>query len=631
MKKFKYLPLALAALALGACSSDDIAVSEGGGAGVPAGEKGYVSLAINLPTQPSTLTRATTDNSATLDDGDACEYNVNDATLLLFVGDSEESSVFDGAYTLTGAGLPSDPADDHITSTYTYVSQITKPETEGTEKIYALVVLNKSGILTNEGSAWKVGNVSLTAGTKFSDINVAMTLTAQQQAAIANRSGSGNFLMTNAPLYNQPGGDKDPTTGDKDALQTLAVVNPDNIETSPEDAERNPAATVYVERAVAKVTVNATNVDTDDMPAGVTAQVVGWTLDVTNNKTFFVRDAFDAPWWGYNATTPNVYRFVGNTPVETGVSLYRTYWAFDPNYDGQGYTTGGNVTANNTDFTSLAGTAPTTYNTGFGEENPDYCLENTFNTANMRKDQTTRVIVAVKLGVTGADATTGDFFVLNGVRSTFYNKTGIDNYIKSLYIAAAEKYMAENDIEYAGEDNTKAQLGGEDIYVSFKKGDATASVEMGGLKGGSYILSEVYVKSTAADKFADGTVPEGLAANNEAITSSLNVVSIDYYQGGIAYYPVMIQHFDNTNETAAWSESTVENGNSYPGTDADQKWMGRYGVLRNNWYDINVTAIRNFGSPDVEPGTGYDDPPSSYIAVKINILSWAKRSQDAEL
>ena len=84
MKKFKYLPLALAALALGACSSDDIAVSEGGGAGVPAGEKGYVSLAINLPTQPSTLTRAT-DNSATLDDGDACEYNVNDATLLLFV------------------------------------------------------------------------------------------------------------------------------------------------------------------------------------------------------------------------------------------------------------------------------------------------------------------------------------------------------------------------------------------------------------------------------------------------------------------------------------------------------------------------------------------------------------------
>lgn len=103
-----------------------------------------------------------------------------------------------------------------------------------------------------------------------------------------------------------------------------------------------------------------------------------------------------AEWWDYNATTPNTYRFVGNTALETGVSLYRTYWAYDPNYDGEGYTNGGNVTGDSKDFTSING-VPTELNEKFGEENPLYCLENTFNTANMRKDQTTRVIVAVKI------------------------------------------------------------------------------------------------------------------------------------------------------------------------------------------------------------------------------------------
>lgn len=627
MNKTKYLALAFAALTLGACTSDDVVVNDDPNI-AQGGEKGYVSLAINLPTQPST--RATEDNSATLDDGDACEYHVNDATLLLFVGSAEESAKFSGAYNLTGSNV-TDLDDDHITSTYTYVSQITKPTTQKGENIYALAVLNKSNILTNTNGTWKVGTVTLTAGsTTFTQMNAAMTLTEEQQAAIANREGE-NFLMTNAPLYTKVGGTADPTSAPSGKLQTLVVVDPTMIKTTEEDAKNNPAAEIYVERAVAKVTVNKDNVSTTVKPDGVTSvEVVGWTLDVTNNKTFFVRDAFEAEWWGYNANTPNTYRFVGNTALETGVSLYRTYWAYDPNYDGEGYTTNGDVTAGNTDFTSING-VPTELNEKFGEENPLYCLENTFNTANMRKDQTTRVIVAVKLGVTGADATNGDFFILNGVRGTYYNKTGIETLIKNAYIAAIDSYLKAKDTGLkSGSEN---ELTGDDIYVSFVKGTASSDVEMGNLKGGTYTLSQVYVKDAAAKKFKKESVPTGIASNNATITNSLKETysSITYYQGGIAYYPVIIQHFDNKNETAAWSESMVVGGNSYPGTDAGQKWLGRYGVLRNNWYDISVTAVRDFGSPDVTPGTGYDDPPASFMSVEINILSWAKRSQDVHL
>ena len=315
MNKTKYLALAFAALTLGACTSDDVAVNDDPNI-AQGGEKGYVSLAINLPTQPST--RAT-DNSATLDDGDACEYHVNDATLLLFVGSAEESAKFSGAYNLTGSNV-TDLDDDHITSTYTYVSQITKPTTQTGENIYALAVLNNSNILTNTSGTWKVGNVELTAGTTtFAEVNAAMTLTKEQQAAIADRENE-NFLMANAPLYTKGGGTTDPTSDPKGNLQTLVVVDPTMIKTTEEDAKNNPAAEIYVERAVAKVTVNKDNVSSTVKPDGVTSvEVVGWTLDVTNNKTFLVRDAFDAPWWGYNATTPNTYRFVGNTALETGV------------------------------------------------------------------------------------------------------------------------------------------------------------------------------------------------------------------------------------------------------------------------------------------------------------------------
>ena len=55
-------------------------------------------------------------------------------------------------------------------------------------------------------------------------------------------------------------------------------------------------------------------------------------------------------------------------------------------------------------------------------------------------------------------------------------------------------------------------------------------------------------------------------------------------------------------------------------------------MVRNNWYDISVTSIKALGSPNVTEVTNEPvDKKESYISVKINVLSWAKRTQSVDL
>ena len=132
--------------------------------------------------------------------------------------------------------------------------------------------------------------------------------------------------------------------------------------------------------------------------------------------------------------------------------------------------------------------------------------------------------------------------------------------------------------------------------------------------------------------FKDGQTLETLNADIATQVAALNDedgLEISYYKGGYAYYPILIKHFGDTQ--TPWEEGS-SNGGAYTGDNAEANWLGRYGVLRNNWYDITVTGIKNIGSPSVPDITGdTDDPESRYIAVSINVLSWTKRTQSADL
>lgn len=584
MNKLKLFPIALTALVLGACSSEDI-IDNGGQGPVAQGEKGYISLAINLPTTPST--RA----NDQFDDGLEAEYKVNDATLLIFNGTDEASAVFSGAYEL--GSMSQTTIGGNITASYNVTQEITKP---GAGNVYALVVVNKGNVLTNDGE-WKLKGESLIGKTFDYFRTTAQTLTASELASVTSTT-EGSFFMTNAPLYTNPGGVTNPNGGN---AVTLTKINTENIYSTQAEAEDNPAASIYVERAVAKVTV--TNSNTGSVGSSLTYAITGWTLDVTNTKSYIVRNVNDADWWGYKAATSNDYRFVGSAAVAAG--LYRTYWACDPNY----------ASLVEGDFTKLEGTIPASL-TEVGKN--AYCLENTFNVANMNQNQTTRVIVAAKLTMTGAEES-GDFYILDNDKNTIFTRENAVNAIKAEYLTNPAVVAALQDPTTGL--NEGQSIGEADLTVNFDSKENT---------GGDLTVTEITISEDRKGDFKGGDIPAVLKADgNNAIIAAVNAgKKVSYYKGGVAYYPVMIRHFDE-DQTPWTAEGKTE---SYPEPNAEANWLGRYGVLRNNWYNIDVTAIKSIGSADVPDVYGTpDDPMESWISVEINVLSWAKRSQNVEL
>lgn len=588
MKKTKILALAFAALALGACSNEDVV--DNGSSAVQSGEKGYVSVALSLPTQPAA--RA----NDVYDDGLPAEYKVNDATLLLFKGTSEASATFAGAYELDVTGFSESLNDDNITSTATLVREITKPSTNADENIYALVVVNDNGKLTVANETASLDGQALTGKTYSDFAEQVLTTNADELTA-------DGFFMSNAPLSNVAGGNQaaDPTA----TVTTLATIDPDNIYPTIAEASSNPAADIYVERAVAKVTVNAEDeaTVTGGNPKLVGYEVEGWAFNVENTKTYAVRNVEGADWWGYTRTGATDYRFLGNVAVAT--NLYRTYWGYDPNYN----------TYTAADFTVKSGKElDNTTLLGFGENNPGYCLENTFDIANQIENRTTAVVVKAKLNVTGAEQD-GTFYTVNGNTSTIYQKAGVENLVKTRIM----DWLAANKATYI----QSGTVDGDDLVVTLS--NATAD------KGGIITVTSVVLPEEAATgiTFADG---QSLEALNTAFATQVanlvnggtNPLEISYYKDGYAYYAIKIKHFGD--DQTPWAQD----GQDGYTTAAD--FLGRYGALRNNWYDITVTGIKNIGSASVPDVTNkWDDPEDNYIAVSINILSWAKRTQSADL
>ena len=101
------------------------------------------------------------------------------------------------------------------------------------------------------------------------------------------------------------------------------------------------------------------------------------------------------------------------------------------------------------------------------------------------------------------------------------------------------------------------------------------------------------------------------------------MVGINTYLNGVTYYIARVKHFGLL---TPWSS-----GESY-GTDND-KYLGRYGMLRNNWYDLTVGNVYGPGYPGVPPvdPNQPDDENEKYLSVSVKILSWAKRSDTVDL
>lgn len=572
MKKTLLFSVALAGLMLGSCSSSDD-LNGGGNTGSYQSGNGYVAFTINLPSQPSS--RALNDD---FKDGLTNEYAVKDATLLLFDGSDESSASFLGAYTLSTDPWTSPEGDKNITTTSKKVVQHIN---DGGTNAKALVILNNNGIFSvaSDGTLTFSGETTSFSGTYQNFL---------EKASVTSGKTLHNdgFYMANAPLHSASGDATDPAAG---SVTTLTNVK-NNIFPTKEAALAGTPAQVYVERAVAKVTLQeaASTVTAENGTAtGIPFKVLGWCIDNTNSTTYLVRntDGFDT-WKSYaneKASDAHKYRFVGGQAVAAG--LYRTYFAKDVNYD-----------------SDVTLTRNSGFEAKYGDTNPQYCFENTFDVNHQKEIFTT--LVTIKAQLDGGK----DFYIVGGDQTKLYPKSELDNLVKAKFMSTQKSWLKSN---------TSSEVTATDLTVVYSS-TTTA---------GDVTISEITIDPTKLK--AGAALPSGYVDEVQKA-----VGDIDHYLNGESYYTVRIKHFGD--DLTPWKEGElgVKLNSIYPTgtTSADNNWLGRYGVLRNNWYDISVTGVKGLGSskvPSVKPVP--DDELDSYIAVKINVLSWAKRTQGATL
>lgn len=648
MKKQFGLPLMLAsALAFSACSSDDVA--DNGGKDISAlTDGGYLKMSINLPSRAANGGfRATEDQTGhvTLEDGLAKEYNVKDAILVLFEGvaGNEGEAVFHSAYDITTSMQLEGTTTDQITSTTKLVQKVNKGgdanKVDPANTLYALVILNNNGKFKVAAdhdlqyeSVDKVEGTMATssfAGKKFSDFQ---KLKANGGCNSFYGDDKKGILMMNAPLY----GTAATSTTAPSGLATLAVVT-NKVKNTETAAQNEPGAEVFVERAVAKVTMDKniakTKLQGTEYDAAhanqVDVELIAWGLDYTNNISYYMHNAKPvtttiADWVTYktngDAATEN-YRFAGTTRVKDGYG-YRAYWGEDPNYAADPKTGStdlwgsvSNYDGKDKNFTHL-GALPT-LSKDFTENHPQYCMENTFNVANMNEDQTTRAIVKVKLTPNTKDAD-GSFYIVNNDKSKFFDLAGINtlveqhvkacNTVANKVIKDAVTAVVVSDIDF-DYDATGTNMTVKSFKVSY---DGTVVNYTVGTPGAPTAVDEV----------------------NDALKQ------VTKYDKGFAYYPIRIKHFGSSKALAAggyeyglvtWDAKKHTQADRYDNNN-EQKFLGRYGVLRNNWYDLGINSISGVGSPIVPdaPSTP-DDELESFISVRINVLSWAKRVQREDL
>lgn len=610
MKKQFGLPLMLAsALAFSACSSDDVA-ENGNGSLTDFSNGGYVKLAINLPTvKDAGAFKASDYNNDKFDNGLPGEYEVKNASVILFQGNNENDAQFHSAYTLDKYKEPTFTSEQ-----ITKVLQLTKPVKGNLigDNLYALVILNNNGLITVGGDH------KLTIGTTNFDgtFKEFKKKTATSSTYNVNQfvSTAGGFFMSNAPLANKPGGTDDPSSAE---INTLVKLNGTTYETSA-DAEASPAADIYVERGVAKVTftndkTNATFQDAAGIKtplsngsgiADVKYTITGWGLDITNKSSYLVRH-YSSAWNGLKTDVTSVtkkYRFIGSEKVEAGKTplQYRTYWAEDPNYT--------SYADLNNEFSIQPDGEPAFISDKFfttTESNPQYCFENTFDVDNQNQDKTTRVIVRAQVTVNGKAE---DFYMINNGKSTLYSEANLKALVQN---AIYNDPQVQALLAAPG-----ATLDEGTINVTFTDNAITAVRTITGF--GFRINGADY--------------SEASTELNNVLTNAGNKVSnIIKYTNGIVYYPVRIKHFGN--DLTPWDKNQpgVSKSDIYAGKNAD-RYLGRYGVVRNNWYDLGVNSISGIGSAVVPPHKDTpDDELDQYISVRINVLSWAKRTQREDL
>lgn len=566
-----FFGLAVLAAMTASCSSNNDLVNGGNGSSENETGASYASFTINLPT-----TSGTRADEPTFEKGDVKEYDVFNATLLVFKKPTTATS--EGGYTFVehvdlGSMEPwKSPGETGVTTQAKITAKLSKVDKSG--EYFALVLLNNGSgadakvTLPSEGEEFSAWNVAAKANPdKFTD----------------TKKG---FYMANAPLYNSTGKN----------VTTLVAIDKNKIfPTEAQASSGEAAADIYVERGLAKVTLTAATKDekpvaTSSSYAGDMVKISNWALDVTNLKTFPIHNVdelgYEDIWKNEAAASgPSTQRFVDNNP---GTLVKRVYWGKDPNYSNSTLNT--DETARAAEFNYVTANTKVTAD----PTKPLYCLENTFNLANMMQGQTTRVIFKASYTPNGFTEEDGKTFYKVGTSVALWKEKDLKEHIK----AAVTKVITD-----ATEENTTIDLAAEGNNIT-----AAGNHE---IKASNISVTGHTVTDAEAKAVSDKV---GLTEK----------AGISTYANGESYYIARIKHFGDA--LTPWKSGDIYGTNNLA-------YLGRYGMLRNNWYELDVQSVSGPGYPDVpevKPNTP-DDEDDKYIKVSVKILDWAKRSQSVDL
>ena len=333
------------------------------------------------------------------------------------------------------------------------------------------------------------------------------------------------------------------------------------------EADWENADKIYVERAVAKVTTSVKSTG-------------GNTLTISAPGMAYDEATVTFEGWKLNLTNKTYF------PVRN-VSNWSTW---------EGYNTGTDVnrffgeTANpyrvywaidpNYTNTVVQGTTDLNVITELPEgqwnmmDKDEYSAENTTTAGQMKRARLTGVLLKAKFTLKGG--TENDNLFMLGTSSSIYSEKQLLDFLKATL--------------------------GYDLQV---KSGATAQTITTADK-----VKEVF-------EFKDVTAMDDTKAGDILKTCS---DKIRFYKGGVMfYYTTVIKHFNSITEAGV--------------TEYDEnKHLGLYGVVRNNWYDIRINSVSGPGEPEIPEIP--DEPVNkehSFINAEINILSWAKRTQDVNL
>ena len=598
MKIKHYFGLAVIAAMTASCSSNEDLGTAGPSTGTNEAGVSYASITIDLPTTRGTRS---TENDQ-FDGGTPSEYAVNDATLVIFEKGKETSeNNFKFVEAVPLGNLEpwkKDTENNGITTEATITAKLNSAKVDKVGgNYYALVILNNEATTGNKVTA--PTETTETYGTW----NVAAKVNADN--LLDNAKG---FYMANAPQFTTAG--VEPTT--------LVAIK--GIYRTKEEAQSNAATTIHVERGLAKVTVGSNSTSnyfaigganaTGTKYSGDKVQITKWALDVTNKKSFPVHvtsglndktTGYPDIWKNEAATTGKAAtkRFVSQLPAED--AFKRVYWGIDPNYSMDL----SDFTKCNAQFTlAEADVSKVAWNDGSGSDKPLYCLENTFDINNMKQGQTTRVLLKATYTPSAVEKETDKTFFMIGNSSDIWTVTTLADQItaKAVEVLGVAKTEIKVDLEADNLNEAGTRL----LTVNNVKikDSSTASF-----------------KAVPQDKIDEINAKLGL----KAATTTDPIVGIATYKNGESYYIARIKHFGD--DLTPWKEGDA----TYAGNNLN--WLGRYGVLRNNWYDLTINKISGPGYPDVpkvKPGDA-DDEDTKYISVSVKILDWAKRSQNVDL